>query len=281
MPSCPSCQQPASKRNGRDRRGRQKYACSACQRTFTDDTASAFSGYRWPADVILTAVRWYLAYPLSSRQVLELLAERGIDVSHRTVLDWVQAFGPQLAAEIRRRRRPVGRRWTVDEVFLFRKGQKLYLYRAIDEDGAVVDILLREHRDTASAEAFFRQAIERTGVIPREVATDHHRPYVKAVATTCPGALHIRTGLHRARGETTKSVERSHVPLRDRLRNSRGLKRTESGQRFLEGFEAIRHLRRGGAPGAGHLVPGPARHARVREVVTAIHALGHGLRRQP
>ena len=105
---CPACQQPATKRNGHDRRGRQKYTCRPCRRTFTEDSASAFSGYRWPRDVILTAVRWYLAYPLSSRQVLELLAERGTDVSHRTILDWVQAFGPQLAAEVRRRRRPVG-----------------------------------------------------------------------------------------------------------------------------------------------------------------------------
>src|ERR687885_136345 len=175
MPPCPACQQPATKRNGRDRRGRQKYACRRCQRTFTENTSSAFSGYRWPADVILTAVRWYLAYPLSSRQILELLAERGIDVSHRTVLNWVQAFGPQLAAEVRRRRCPVGTRWFVDEVFLFRKGQKLYLYRAIDEEGVVVDILLREHRDTASARAFFRQAMERTGVIPHEVITDRHQ----------------------------------------------------------------------------------------------------------
>jgi transposase-like protein len=160
--ACPTCQQPASKRNGRDRRSRQKYACRPCRRTFTENTISAFSGYRWPVDVILTAVRWYLAY--SSRQVIELLAERGIDVSHRTVLNWVQTFGPQLAAEVRRRRRPIGRRWMVDEVFLFRKNDKRYLYRAIDEDGVVVDVLLREHRDTASAEAFFRQAIERTGV---------------------------------------------------------------------------------------------------------------------
>src|ERR671924_659168 len=257
MPPCPACQQPATKRNGRDRRGRQKYACGACRSTFTEDSVSAFSGYRWPADVILTAVRWYLAYPLSSRQVLELLAERGIDVSHRTILDRVQTFGPRLAAEVRRRRRRVGTRWFVDEVFLFRTGQKRYLYRAIDENGVVVDVLLREHRDTASAEAFFRQAIERTGVIPHEVVTDRHQAYIKAVATTCPGARHIRTGLHRVHGETTKAVERSHVPTRDRLRNSRGLKRTETGQHFLEGYEAVRHLRRGGRPGAGQLVCGP------------------------
>jgi hypothetical protein len=73
---------------------------------------------------------------------------------------------------------------------------------------------------------------------------------VKAVATICPGAQHIRTGLHRARGKTTNAIERSHVPMRDRLRNSRGLKRTETGQHFVEGFEAIRHLRRDGRPGA-------------------------------
>ena len=210
--------------------------------------------------------------------MLELLAERGIDVSHRTILTWVQVFGPLLAAEVRRRRR-VGRRWFVDEVFLFRKGEKRYLYRAVDEDGVVVDVLLRDHRDTASAEAFFRQAIERSGLVPNAVVTDHHQPYVKAVTSTCPGAEHIRTGLHRLRGETTKAIERSLVPMRDRLRNSRGLKRTDTGQRFLEGFEAVRHLRRGGTPGAGHLVRGPARHVRVREVVALIHSLGNGLRR--
>jgi len=139
------------------------------------------------------AVRWYLAYPLSSRQVLELLGERGIDVSHRTILTWAQVFGPLLAVEVRRRRR-VGGRWFVDEVFLFRKSEKRYLYRAIDEDGVVVDVLRREHRDTASAEGFFRQAIERAELVPEEVVTDHHQPHVKAVATTCPGAQHIRTG---------------------------------------------------------------------------------------
>ena len=151
----------------------------------------------------------------------------------------------------------------------------------LDEDGAVVDVLLRERRDAASAEALFRQAIARTGVIPHEVVTDRHQPHLKAVLATCPGARHIRTGLHRARGETTKAVERSHVPTRDRLRNSRGLKRTETGPRFLDGYDALRHLRRWGSPGAGHLVPGPAPHARVREVVAAFHALGRGLRRQP
>lgn len=79
--------------NGRDRRGRQKYVCRPCRRSFTENTLSAFSGYRWPRDVIVLAVRWYLAYPLSSRQVLELLAERGVDVSHRTILNGSRRSG--------------------------------------------------------------------------------------------------------------------------------------------------------------------------------------------
>ena len=89
--------------------GRQRFACAACGRDFTIRSASAFSGYRWPADVILMALRWYLRHPLSATSVMELLAERGIDVSGRTVLRWVQAFGPQLAAEARNHRRPLGR----------------------------------------------------------------------------------------------------------------------------------------------------------------------------
>ncbi len=130
-------------------------------------------------------------------------------------------------------------------MFLLRKTEKRCVYRAIDEDGVVVDILLREYRDTASAEAFFRQTIERSGVIPNEVVSDHHQPHVRAVATTCPGVQHIRTGLHRARGERTKAIERSHVPMRDRPRNSRGLYMlTETEQRFLEGFECLRAVMR-------------------------------------
>lgn len=112
----------------------------------------------------------------------------------------------------------------MDEVYLFRKSQERYFYRAIDEDGAVDDVLLCAYRDTASAQAFFRQAIEHTEVVPHEVVTDHHQPYIQAVATTCPGALHICTRLHCARDETTKAVERRHVPTRARLQYSRGIK---------------------------------------------------------
>jgi len=149
------------------------------------------------------AMRRYCTLPLSAAQVVRLLAERHVDVTARTVLNWVQTFGPQLAAALRKHWRRVGRRWTVDEVFCFRGKQKLYLYRASDEHGQVIDVLLRDKRDRASAEAFFRHAVARTEVTPKAVITDHPQPYGKAVATVIPLARHVRTGLHRRRGYTT------------------------------------------------------------------------------
>src|SRR5438128_5285291 len=171
---------------------------------------------------------------------MELLAERGIDVSNRTVLRWVQTFGPQLAAEARKHRLPLGRSWYADEMFFFRGKDKWYLYRAVDEHGQVVDVLLSDHRDTTSAEAFFAQALGRSGQAPSAIITDHHQPYIKAIQRVVPTAVHIRSGLHRATGVTTKPIERSHVPTRDRLRSSRGLKTLRTGQRFLEDFECLR-----------------------------------------
>ena len=126
MPSCPSCLQPAATRDGHDPAGRQRYACHACGRDFTERSTSAFAGYRWPPEVILLAVRWSLSHPLSATSVMELLAERGIDVSRRTVLRWVQTFGPLLAAAVRTHRRPLGAKCYVDEVFFFRGQDKLW-----------------------------------------------------------------------------------------------------------------------------------------------------------
>jgi transposase-like protein len=120
MPTCPSCEQRASKRDGHDAAGRQCSACHACRRDFTAHFTSAFAGSRWSAEVVLLAVRWSLSHPLSATSVMELLAERRIDVSRRTVLRWVQTFGPLLAAEVRRHRRPLGRKCYVDEVLFFR-----------------------------------------------------------------------------------------------------------------------------------------------------------------
>jgi putative transposase len=163
--------------------------------------------------------------------------------------------------------------------------EKRYLYRAVDEHGQVVDVLLREQRDTESATAFFRQARRRTGTTPTQVITDHHQPYIKAVQEELPAAAHVRTGLHRAHGETTKPIERSHIATRDRLRASRGLKRVPTGQRFAEGFEAL-HALRGGHVALEQLVPGyrhegASPHDTTRAVVRALAVLATHLPGRP
>jgi transposase-like protein len=195
--------------------------------------------------VIATAVRWSCRYRLSAADVRDLLTERRIDVSARTVLAWVHKFGSLLAAEARRHARPLGMRWWCDEPYVRVRGRWAYLYRAIDAAGQVVDVLLRQERDLASARAFFEQAIARRGVRPRVVITDKHASYRRAVRRRSWRATHIRTGLHRARGETTKAIERSHVPIKDRLRPMRGLQSVATGQRLLEGIELTQAIRRG------------------------------------
>ena len=200
------------------------------------------------------------------------------------MLRWVQTFGPRLAAEARKHRLPLGRSWYADEMFFFRGKDKWYLYRAVDEHGQVVDVLLSDHRDTTSAEAFFAQALGRSGQAPSAIITDHHQPYVKAIRRSVPTAVHIRSGLHCATGETTKPIERSHVPTRDRQCASRGLKTLCTPRRFLEGFECLRALRGGHIRLADLLPafsPSASRHDHVRTLAAAVLVLDMRLGRQP
>jgi transposase-like protein len=223
-------------------------------------------------------MRWYLRYPLSARQVAELLAERGIDVSARTVLTWVQTFGPLLAKETDRYRRRLGGVGTwMSSSYAEAARSTTFIERSISE-GRWWMCSCGSAAILASAEAFFRRAVKRWVLEPNQVVSDRHQPCVKAEKGILPGATHIRTGLHRRRGETTKSIERSHVAIRDRLRCSRGIKSMTAGQRFLEGFEAMQALSRGDVL-LSQLVPGyrptlATHQQRVRAVVAAMHVLG-------
>jgi transposase-like protein len=133
---------------------------------------SAFAGFRFPAEVIVVAVRWYLRYGLSYRDVEEVLAERGIDVDHVTVYRWVQRFTPLLADAARFARHSPGDRWFVDETYVKVSGTWRYVYRAIDQYGQVIDVLLSVRRDAAAARWFFTRALRILKVIPSEVVTD-------------------------------------------------------------------------------------------------------------
>jgi putative transposase len=131
----------------------------------------SFKGAHFVRDIILTCVRWYLAYPLSYRQVEELMEERGVSVDHATINRWVLKYSPHLEAAFYRRKRPVGRSWRMDETYIRVKGAWRYLYRAVDKSGQTIDFLLTEYRDTEAALRFLTQAIRRHSV-PEKITID-------------------------------------------------------------------------------------------------------------
>src|SRR5918999_2762150 len=156
---CGRCADERFTKAGRNRSQRQLYRCTGCGRRLTARTGSAFSGYRFPDEVIALAVRWYLRFRLSYAEVAEWLAERGVTVDPSTIYDWVQAFTPRFIEAARQHRSPVGTRWRVDETLLQIGGRWRYVFRCLDEHGQIVDVYLSNHRDAASACAFFDRAV--------------------------------------------------------------------------------------------------------------------------
>src|SRR5215471_6416628 len=130
-----------------------------------------FKGAHFPPEVILMGVRWYVAYPLSTRHVEELMEERGVEVDHSTINRWVIKYSPQLEEAFHRRKRPVWASWRMDETYLKVKGEWRYLYRAVDKMGQTIDLLLTEQRDEQAAKRFLIKAIRRHGG-PEKITID-------------------------------------------------------------------------------------------------------------
>lgn len=148
----------------------------------TDAPARAFRGFRFPAEVILWAVRWYLRFPVSYRDLELMLADRGVEVDHTTMYRWVQRFAPELEKRVRRHLRPCRGPWHVDETYIRVGGEWRYLYRAVDGIGQTIDFMLSAKRDKKAAERFFRQALGRANTRhPREVVTDRLKSYPGAI----------------------------------------------------------------------------------------------------
>jgi transposase, IS6 family len=200
---------------------------------------SAFAGFRFPPDVILVAVRWYLRFGLSYRDVEEVFAERGVDVDHVTIYRWVLRFTPLLADAARPCRHSVGNRWQVDETYVKVAGHWRYVYRAVDQFGQVIDVLVSAHRDAMAARQFFEQAIGATTVTPIEVTTDQAPVYSALPEDLLPAAWH-RTDRY-----ANNRVEADHGRLKARLRPMRGLKRDRSASVIIAGHALVQNVRRG------------------------------------
>ncbi|WP_027140918.1 IS6 family transposase [Pseudofrankia saprophytica] len=200
--------------------------------------ASEFAGFRFPPEVIVLAVRWYLRYSLSYRDVEELLAERGIVVDHVTLFRWVQRFTPLLIDAARPCRHSPADRWFTDETYVKVASRWTYLYRAIDQFGRVIDVLASEKRDLAAARRFFTRALSH-GRRPVEVTTDRAPAYPRVLDEQVPAAHHVDARY------ANNPIEADHGRLKARLRPMRGLKRLSSAQVIGSGHAFVQNVRRG------------------------------------
>ena len=185
------------------------------------------------------AVRWYLRFGLSYRDVEELLTERGVEVDHVTVYRWVLRFTPLLADAARPCRHACGDRWQVDETYVKVAGQWRYVYRAVDQFGQVIDVFVSPRRDVRAARRFLERAIGTTKVRPIEVVTDQAPTYPVVLEELLPASWH-RTDRY-----ANNRVEADHGRLKAWLRPMRGLKRDRSARVIIAGHAFVQNVRRG------------------------------------
>ena len=194
----------------------------------------SFKRHRFPPDVIRYAVWLYFRFTLSVRDVEELLAQRGIEVSREAVRCWVIKFGPLIAANLRRRRLPPTGRWHLDEMVVKISGKRMYLWRAVDDEGEVLDVLVQKRRNKVAALKLLRRLLKNQGIHPEVIVTDGLASY--------PAAMRILgcKDRHRpGRLRDNNRVENSHLAIRRRERKQQKFKSQGSAQRFLSSHGPI------------------------------------------
>lgn len=194
----------------------------------------SFKPHRFPATVIVQAVRWCFRFTLSIRDVEELMAERGIEVSRETIRCWVIRFGPLIAANLRRTRSCPTGRWHLDEVVVKIGGRRMYLWRAVDDEGEVLDVLVQKRRNKHAALKLLRRLLRNSGVHPEAIVTDKLASYRAAMKV-----LNLQ-GRHRPGGmRENNRAENSHLVIRRRERKQQKFKSQGSAQRFLSSHGPI------------------------------------------
>src|SRR4051794_7920219 len=197
---------------------------------------SPYAGYRFPPEVISHAVWLYFRFPLGLRMVEEMLAARGIIVSHESVRQWALKFGQDFANRIRRRLPAAGDKWHLDEVVIKIAGQKHWLWRAVDQDGIVLDILMQSRRDKRAAKRLLRKLLKKQRRPPRVLITDKLASYGAAKGEVMPSVE------HRKHKGLNNRAENSHQPTRRRDRQMKRFKSAGQAQRFLSPHDQINTL---------------------------------------
>jgi putative transposase len=198
------------------------------------DLSPTYAGYRFPAEIISHVIWLYYRFSLSYRDVEELMAARGVVLTYETVRQWCRKFGQHAAKQLRRRRAQTGDKWHLDEVFLKINGKLHYLWRAVDQEGNVLDILVQSRRNKQAAKKFFRKLLKGCQYRPRVLITDKLASYGAAKHELLPSVE------HRQHKRLNNRAENSHQPTRQRERTMRRFKSAGHAQRFLAAFGPIR-----------------------------------------
>ena len=204
-----------------------------------------FEGRHFDREVIILCVRWYLRFKLSLRDLVEMMAERGLSIAHTTIMRWVQHYTPEFEKRWQRHALTVGRSWRVDETYIRIKGEWCYLYRAVDRTGRTVDFRLSARRDVAAAKAFFRKAIKSQQHPPQTITLDGYAASHRAVRELkADGSLPTETKL-RSSKYLNNLIEQDHRSIKQRVAAMLGFKQFRNAAITIAGIELMHRIRKG------------------------------------
>ncbi len=208
--------------------------------------SSPFKWRHYQSEIILVCVRWYLSYPLSYRQVAEMVNERGLDIHHTTVFRWVQEYSPEIDQRLRSHLRPTNDSWRVDETYILVKGKQKYLYRAVDSTGNTLDFLLTARRDALAAKRFLRKTLKAVHTsTPRVITVDKNPAYPKAIkelksAKKLPEIVKLRQIKY-----LNNIVEQDHRGIKRLVKPGMGFGSFNTARRTIRGYEIMNMVRKG------------------------------------
>jgi len=267
---CLNCRSTAvQERPERTAQGYRRFCCLDCTKQFNERSSGLLNRTQYPSDVIALVVLWRLRYKLSLRDLAEMFLIRGFVFSYEAVRDWEAKLTPALAEELRRSRKgKVGRSWYTDETYIRVHGRWKYLYRAIDRNGALVDVMLSEHRNLAAAKRFFRSAKAVTGVIPDRVTTDGHDAYPRAIRLELGSCV-----WHRTNSYLNNRLEQDHRGIKGRCRPMLGFKSVPSARRYCRGYDELRNFLRSRSRMCQHVPAATRRFHYMRRTAIALGML--------
>ena len=236
MNFCPHCSSPST---GKIKKqavlGYDRYRCRDCKRQYNERTGTKLNFIEYPTEVVMIAIHYYYRFKVSFDDVVELLVMRGFHLSHQTIHNWSQTFGVELGLKLRDKRKGrVGEKWHADATYIKVAGRWCYLYRAIDKGGDLVDVYLSDVCDQSAAEAFFKQAQNTTGIIPRQITTDKEPALYPAIQNVFGGNTK-----HRDSKYMNNIIEQNHRGIKSRYKVMKGFKNIFCALTFCTAFEEM------------------------------------------